>query len=63
MVCISDCCLLVSGREAEERPNHENKIDGHLFHGTVHSSYVEIVAKKGEIICHRKLVEVLVPIG
>jgi hypothetical protein len=50
MAWISDCCLLVAGREAEARQNeinHEYKVDVHLFPGTF--VYVEKDSKKGQI--------------
>jgi hypothetical protein len=52
MACISDCYLLAAGSEAEERRNPETKWTAVIF--VVHSSHVEIVARKGEN-CHRKL--------
>ena len=47
MAWISDCCLLAAGSEADKRQNPETKSTAIIF--VVHSSYVEIVAKKGEI--------------
>jgi hypothetical protein len=50
MAWISGCCLLGAGREAEERGNHENKIDGHLFPGTL-AAYMSTFSLNSMVLC------------